>query len=162
MHGGGSDLAAGLNHVMRAPRGSESLSEKIYFTPKGRGGERKRREEGREERKGCGRGAIQVVKRDGIKARRENENPSRLQVTSATRPQARRKRWGGGIPPLGLSRSASSGGLRPQKSAVLIFQVPTGQMRKPRLGLRRRRKGEGWTQIIRIHEKKKGILLLAF
>lgn len=37
MHGGGSDLAAGLNHVMRAPRGSESLSEKIDFTPKGGG-----------------------------------------------------------------------------------------------------------------------------
>ena len=35
MHGGGSDLAAGLNHVMRGPRGSESLSEKIDFTPKG-------------------------------------------------------------------------------------------------------------------------------
>ncbi|KAI3358008.1 hypothetical protein L3Q82_003029 [Scortum barcoo] len=39
MHGGGSDLAAGLNHVMRGPRGSESLSEKIDFTPK-RGAER--------------------------------------------------------------------------------------------------------------------------
>lgn len=38
MHGGGSDLAAGLNHVMRGPRGSESLSEKIDFTPKGVGG----------------------------------------------------------------------------------------------------------------------------
>lgn len=37
MHGGGSDLAAGLNHVMRAPRGSESLPEKIDFTPKGNG-----------------------------------------------------------------------------------------------------------------------------
>lgn len=35
MHGGGSDLAAGLNHVMRAPRGSESLSERVDFTPKG-------------------------------------------------------------------------------------------------------------------------------
>lgn len=35
MHGGGSELAAGLNHVMRGPRGSESLSEKIDFTPKG-------------------------------------------------------------------------------------------------------------------------------
>lgn len=35
MHGGGSDLAAGLNHVMRGPRGSESLSEEIDFTPKG-------------------------------------------------------------------------------------------------------------------------------
>lgn len=34
MHGGASDLAAGLNHVIRAPRGSESLSEKIDFTPK--------------------------------------------------------------------------------------------------------------------------------
>lgn len=32
MHGGGSELAAGLNHVMRGPRGSESLSEKIDFT----------------------------------------------------------------------------------------------------------------------------------
>lgn len=39
MHGGGSELAAGLNHVMRGPRGSESLSEKIDFTPKG--GERR-------------------------------------------------------------------------------------------------------------------------
>lgn len=53
MHGGGSDLAAGLNHVMRAPRGSECLSEKIDFTPKGRGGLGER---GRE-----GKGAIQVV-----------------------------------------------------------------------------------------------------
>ena len=35
MHGGGSDLAAGLNHVMRGPRGSESLYEKIDFTPEG-------------------------------------------------------------------------------------------------------------------------------
>lgn len=47
MHGGGSDLAAGLNHVMRAPRGSESLPEKIDFTPKGNGVWR-----GRERRKG--------------------------------------------------------------------------------------------------------------
>lgn len=36
MHGGGSDLAAGLNHVMRGPGGSESLSERMDFTPKGR------------------------------------------------------------------------------------------------------------------------------
>lgn len=53
MHGGASDLAAGLNHVMRAPRGSECLSEKIDFTPKGRGGAGGERREGR--------GAIQVV-----------------------------------------------------------------------------------------------------
>lgn len=52
MHGGGSDLAAGLNHVMRAPRGSESLSEKIDFTPKGGG------KEGRQTKGG---GVIQVV-----------------------------------------------------------------------------------------------------
>lgn len=53
MHGGGSDLAAGLNHVMRGPRGSESLSEKIDFTPKGvvgvgEGGKRGRQTKGGE------------------------------------------------------------------------------------------------------------------
>lgn len=46
MHGGGSDLAAGLNHVMRAPRGSESLSEKIDFTPKGGRGKEGRQTKG--------------------------------------------------------------------------------------------------------------------
>ena len=50
MHGGGSDLAAGLNHVMRAPRGSESLSERVDFTPKGGRKER----EGKSKEKGGG------------------------------------------------------------------------------------------------------------
>lgn len=56
MHGGGSDLAAGLNHVMRAPRGSESLSEQIDFTPKGDGGG-----EGKGGKANQGGGVIQVV-----------------------------------------------------------------------------------------------------
>ncbi|TNN88027.1 hypothetical protein EYF80_001608 [Liparis tanakae] len=34
MHGGGSDLAAGLNHVMRGPRGSEYFHHK-YMILKG-------------------------------------------------------------------------------------------------------------------------------
>lgn len=49
MHGGGSDLAAGLNHVMRAPRGSESLSEKISISQlegKGLGGGNEERQSG--------------------------------------------------------------------------------------------------------------------
>lgn len=73
MHGGGSDLAAGLNHVMRAPRGSESLPEKIDFTPKGNGG---LEGEGKEERQskaeacfGCSLIYLQVWKRN-------HENPS--------------------------------------------------------------------------------------
>lgn len=46
MHGGGSDLAAGLNHVMRTPRGSESLSEKMDLTPKGGEGGREGNQRG--------------------------------------------------------------------------------------------------------------------
>lgn len=51
MHGGGSDLAAGLNHVMRGPRGSESQSGKIDFTPRG-GKEGKANQRGRRDSSG--------------------------------------------------------------------------------------------------------------
>lgn len=72
MHGGGSDLAAGLNHVMRAPRGSESLSERVDFTPKGG---RKGREGKSKERWGD---VIQVAPRSTPHASRRKapKNPS--------------------------------------------------------------------------------------
>lgn len=122
MHGGGSDLAAGLNHVMRAPRGSECLSEKIDFTPKRKGGA------GGKEREGGGKG-LQVVERSRINigeesAQRDNENPSWLQVTA--RPRAEGAQWGGGgrIPPVGLSRNASSSRLRSPPKNVAVPGIP--------------------------------------
>lgn len=69
MHGGGSELAAGLNHVMRGPRGSESLSEKIDFTPKG--GERR----GEGKPKGD---AIQVVSDLPSTSKNHKKNPRQL------------------------------------------------------------------------------------
>lgn len=119
MHGGGSDLAAGLNHVMRAPRGSECLSEEIDFTPKGRGGE-----EGET-------GSSRRIKQNKYKkARREKGNPSGLQVTARPRVEGAQWRGGGRIPPVGSSRSSSSGDLRPPplKKNVAVPGIPTFQL----------------------------------
>lgn len=77
MHGGGSDLAAGLNHVMRAPRGSESLSEKMDFTPEGNG-VWKGGKGGKAEQSGC---VLQVV--TGIPA--SVEKKSRKSLSAAPR-----------------------------------------------------------------------------
>lgn len=60
MHGGGSDLAAGLNHVMRGPRGSESVSEKIDFTPQG-GEKSECKKKKRKKNKGGEKDMIKVV-----------------------------------------------------------------------------------------------------
>lgn len=73
MHGGGSDLAAGLNHVMRAPRGSESLPEKIDFTPKGgRGLEGEGKEERQSKAEACFNWSLRYLQ----VWKRNHENPS--------------------------------------------------------------------------------------